>query len=60
MLVSEASNLGVSENRFEPTASCVNDIYVISNTCVVSRLMSSRKCQRSLFCAISAQSLQMS
>ena len=34
MLVTEASNLG------EPTTSCVNDIFAISNKCVAPRFMS--------------------
>ena len=36
MLVTEASNLHVSENRFEQTASCVNDMDAIFNTCVAN------------------------
>ena len=31
-MVIDGSNLGASENRSEPRASCVNDIYAISNS----------------------------
>ena len=48
MLVTEASNLDVSENRFEPPA-VVNDKNAISNTCVALRLMSFRNAKASCF-----------
>ena len=59
MLVTELSNLGASGIRFEPAASCVNDIYAISNKCVASRLMSLWEMhQCTLFGAILAQPIQ--
>ena len=60
MLVTEASNLDVSENRFEPTASCVNDIYAISNTCVAFKVEVIAEIPKHVVLCYSAESIQMS